>query len=169
MAIPEISLSSGNANAMLVLGLGLGASFPTPEITLACLWYEWTDILNSTNYAQSCLSTAKSKFSFYIYIYKWCMRFYLQVSSMGMYKMINRCKNHEERELSCQFLLFKSFFLWSHCWFFLQQHSSFSSQCLPRSKSKIIIDSVNSLADSSPLEVIQWLSFPFRNPMNFSS
>ncbi|KAK1381402.1 non-functional NADPH-dependent codeinone reductase 2-like [Heracleum sosnowskyi] len=32
MAIPEISLSSGNAKSMPVLGLGLGASDPTPEV-----------------------------------------------------------------------------------------------------------------------------------------
>ncbi|KAK1391977.1 hypothetical protein POM88_011033 [Heracleum sosnowskyi] len=33
MAIPEISLSSGNPKSMPVLGLGLGASDPTPELT----------------------------------------------------------------------------------------------------------------------------------------
>ncbi|KAK1381407.1 hypothetical protein POM88_028151 [Heracleum sosnowskyi] len=33
MAVPEISLSSGNAKSMPVLGLGLGASDPTPEQT----------------------------------------------------------------------------------------------------------------------------------------
>lgn len=41
----------------------------------ACWWYEWTSLLNSKNYAQSCWRTAKSKFSFYIYICKWCVTF----------------------------------------------------------------------------------------------